>query len=67
MPKRNCEAVRPTSILHAWDTTWKVLENDTLGRKLILAAIDDPLHRKLVRYDAGQEIFLRWEPFTSDA
>jgi hypothetical protein len=62
MPNRNAEAIRPSSILHAWDTTWKVLENNTLDRTLILGDIEDPLHRKKVRYAPGQEIFLRWEP-----
>jgi hypothetical protein len=62
MPKQNCFAVRPGSILHAWDTTWTVLENDTLTQRLILAEVDNRQHRKLVRYSSGQEIFLRWEP-----
>lgn len=64
MPNQNCFAVRPGSILRAWDTTWKVLENDTLQMTLILSDIDDPGHRKKVRYHSGQEIFLRWEPQT---
>lgn len=62
MPKQNCFAVRPGSILVAWDTTWKVLENDTLTQKLILGEVDNLGHRKLVRYSQGQTVFLRWEP-----
>lgn len=63
MPTQNCFAIRPGSILHAWETTWKVLENDTYAQTLLLAEIDDPQHRKKVRYSSGQEIFLRWIPF----
>jgi len=40
MPKQNCFSVRPGSILVAWETTWKVLENNTLEQYLILAEID---------------------------
>lgn len=64
MPNRNCFSIRPSSILRAWDTTWKVLENDTLAQTLTLGDIEEPGHRKKVRYSAGQEIFLRWEPQT---
>jgi hypothetical protein len=45
------------------------MKNDTLNRRLELLAIDDPTPRrtKTVTYHPGQEIFLRWEPFHSDA
>ena len=62
MPRQNVFAVRPGSILRAWDTTWKVLENDTLDQTLLLGEIENLGHRKLVRYRAGQEIFVRWSP-----
>jgi hypothetical protein len=64
MPKQNCFAVRPDSILHAWETTWRVLENDTLAQTLLLGEIGNLGHQKRVRYTPGQEIFLRWEPQT---
>lgn len=62
MPKQNCFAVRPGSILVAWETTWKVLENNTLEQYLILGEVDHLTHRKRVRYSSGQTLFLRWEP-----
>lgn len=65
MPKANTFAVRPGSILHAWDTTWKVLENNTLDQYLILGEIDNLSHRKRIRYHPGDEIFLRWIPHNS--
>jgi len=63
MPKRNAEAIRPSSILHAFEVTWRVTGNDTLDRLLELESIDPPHRTKRVRYQPGQEIFLRWEPF----
>lgn len=65
MPKRNAEAIRPSSILHAWDVTWRVLENDTLGRRILLGEIGNLGNQKRVRYQPGQELFLRWEPHNS--
>lgn len=65
MPKQTAEAVRPGSIFRAWDTSWKVLENDTLSRRMTLAEVDNPSHRKLITYHPGQEIFVRWAPFNS--
>jgi len=65
MPKRNAEAIRPSSILHAWEITWRVLENDTLGRSMLLGEIGKLSNQKRVRYTPGQVIFLRWEPHNS--
>lgn len=62
MPRVNTYSARPGSILRAWDTTWKILENDTLECYLILGEIDNLSHRKRVRYRPGDEIFLRWVP-----
>lgn len=62
MPRMNTFSARPGSILKAWDTTWKIIENDTLNMTILLEAIDEPGHRKKVRYHPGDEIFLRWVP-----
>lgn len=61
---QNAFAVRPRSILRAWDKSWKVLSNDTLSMTLRLVELDaaHPEH-KTVRYRAGQEVRLRWAPF----
>lgn len=64
MPARNAEAIRPGSLLKAWSIVWKVTANDTLSRTLDLKSVEGPQQTKRIRYAPGQEIFLRWEPFT---
>ena len=62
MPRVNTFAARPGSLLRAWDTTWRIIENNTLDQYLILEDIDRRSNRKRVRYQPGDEIFLRWIP-----
>lgn len=62
MPRMNCYSARPGSIVHIFDKTWKILENNTLECYLILGEINNLTHRKRIRYTPGQEIFLRWVP-----
>lgn len=64
MPKVNCYAARPGSILRAWDKSWKILDNDTLNHILILGEVDGTAQKR-VRYHPGDEIFLRWVPHTT--
>lgn len=61
MPKTNAEAIRPGSIFRAWDTSWRVKANDTLNRTMDLESPETGEHKR-IRYQPGQEIFLRWSP-----
>ena len=65
MPRLNGEAIRPGSLLFAWDRLWKVYKNDTLNRVLTLRADSNPRIRKRVRYQPGQHITLRWVPYNT--
>lgn len=56
--------MRPGTILGYQGHSWKVIENKTLERSFTVARIDNPRIRKSFNYQPGQEISVRWVPFT---
>lgn len=62
--KQSAESMRPGTILGYDGFSWKVTDNDTLNRHFTIARIDNPKVRKQFNYEPGQEISVRWVPFT---
>lgn len=65
MPRVNTYAARPGSLFSFKDRVYKITENDTLDCILTARALEVPRDTIRLRYRPGDEIFLRWAPFTN--
>lgn len=64
MPKQNCLALRPGTIIGYKGRSWRVIANDTLLNRFTISAMEPPMETKSFGYRPGQEIDIRWKPDT---
>lgn len=64
MPKQACYSMRPGTILGYKGRSWKVVSNRTMDRTFTIRTMDAPYETKTFHYAPGQEIDVRWVPFT---
>lgn len=64
--KQACISLRPGTIFGYKNEAWKVIQNETLDRIFTARNIATGSLKKF-RYAPGQEMSVRWKPFSNDS